>query len=266
MRIGEAHNSPIPPVPSTKATDANKSLNVQIDQVPLAATEHEVLQAVEPSPMRKGHGDHSFSVSRANSSEAASEGKKEKPEHRYLSRIVSFAKGNTKATVNFKLAIDHVRAAAGSQKAKGHLGVLPRQKDLIYTGPAEFKARYEGKKGWLCITSLPSSGATSSTTAEPCLVFTNHDPCGQHGKIDASDNSEIRLCIALKDMHRVKRATAFASMVAERTSDWSEDTDLLGSVEVSEHGGKTWRFTAIPERDELFNRLVAIGEQRWENI
>jgi len=63
----------------------------------------------------------------------------------------------------------------------------------------------------------------------------------------------------------VKRATAFVSKPAEMAADWSEDTELLGSVEIDGEG-QTWRFTAIPERDALFNRLVAVGGQRWENM
>jgi len=262
LRIGEAHSSPIPPVPRTKGSDTNEPNDIDIDQVPLDASRSEIKQAIEPSAMPKGHGDHSSSPNNAN----ANEGDKEagKPKHRHMSKVITFFKGNTKATVDTKLAIDHVRAAAGSHKARGHLGVLPKEKNIIYAGPLEYKARLDGKKGWLYFTSPNTHTPTRS--AEPHLLFTTEDPRQNHDKIDISNKDKVLWSIPLHNIHRLKRATAFMSKPAEMTADWSHGTDLLGSLEIDDETGKTWRFTAIPERDELFNRLVALGAQRWENM
>jgi hypothetical protein len=50
---------------------------------------------------------------------------------------------------------------------------------------------------------------------------------------------------------------------------------MLGALEVStidteetdkNQADEVYRFTAIPERDALYNRLVAVGQQRWENM
>jgi len=153
-------------------------------------------------------------------------------------------KGNTKATVETKLAVDHVRAKLGSEKAKGHLGVLPKTKNLIYAGPSEYKARYDGKKGWIYIT-----GST--------VVFSTKD----RGDLRAPEFE-----IPIEGIEQLKRATAFANKAAEMAADWGTQKELLGSVEIDDQSGKTFRFTALPERDELFNRLVAIGKQRWVNV
>jgi predicted metalloprotease with PDZ domain len=71
--------------------------------------------------------------------------------------------------------------------------------------------------------------------------------------------------IALPNIHRLKRVTANVKKLAERAVDWSEDTELLGSLGIVETADKVWRFTAIQERDELFNRLVPLEKQRWES-
>ena len=212
--------------------------------------------------MPKGHGDHSFSPDDANASQSAKEGETEKPKHRHLSKVMSILKGNTKAAVETKLAVDHVRAATGSNKAQGHLGVLPKKKNLIYAGPSEFKARFKGEKGWLCITNTAESTTATSNSSEQRLVFMTEEP----SKIDASDKNKTRWSISVQDIRRLKRATAFVKKPAEMAADWSENTELLGSLEIDDGEGHTWRFTAIPERDELFNRLVALGNQRWENM
>jgi hypothetical protein len=64
----------------------------------------------------------------------------------------------------------------------------------------------------------------------------------------------------------LKRATAFSIKAAEMAANWGTDEELLGSVEIDDGRDNTYRFTALPERDELFNRLIAIGPQRWENL
>lgn len=151
-----------------------------------------------------------------------------------------------------KLVVDHVRAAAGSKTAKDHLGVLPKENTLVYAGPSDFKARYEGKKGWIFVTE----------DEHPTLAFTTHDPRsdGSHTELEAV------LSIAVDDIKGLKRSHAFVSKPGEMAANWSSDKQLLGSMEIEDVSGKNWKFTAIPERDELFNRLVAVGNQKWENL
>jgi len=48
--------------------------------------------------------------------------------------------------------------------------------------------------------------------------------------------------------------------------DWSSEDELLGSVSIVDEKGREWLLTAMPQRDAFFNRLVAIGPQRWENL
>jgi len=94
------------------------------------------------------------------------------------------------------------------------------------------------------------------------LAFTTHEPKpdGSHTALDAV------LSIAVDDIKELQRSHAFVSKAGELAANWSEDKQLLGSLEVEDVSGKSWKFTAIPERDELFNRLVALGSQRWENL
>ncbi|TVY71441.1 hypothetical protein LSUE1_G007673 [Lachnellula suecica] len=241
LRIGEAHRSPLPPIPDTKPTDLTNLPHIETDNVPLEASQDEIVRAVNPIPTIPA---------------SASE---EKPKHRHLSRFISVLKGQTKAVVETKLAVDHVRAKAGSEKAKGHLGILQKSEHLIYAGPAEFKARFNGHEGWLYISNPTSS-------LQPRLILVKDGHRCQNGVFDMKDESAIEWSIKLRDIHRLERATALASLPAEKAAQWSKDTVLLASLEIIDEGGKSWRFTAIPERDELFNRLVAIGGQRWLNM
>ena len=238
LRIGEAYKTPLPPVPTSKPEDPYQKKQIDVDDIPLDASRAEKVYAISPHTT------------------PSSTQEVEGPKHKHISKILRIFKGETKAAVETKLAVDHVRAAAGSEKAKGHLGVLPKEKNLVYAGPSEFKARYQGKAGWLYITE----------SAEPLLVFTKHDPRATGAK----SLEQAELSIPIKEIKRLKRATAFSIKPAEMVADYSEDKELLGSVEIStadtNQANDVYRFTAIPERDELFNRLVAIGQQRWENM
>lgn len=245
LRIGEAYKAPLPPVPTSKPDDPYQTKTLDVDDIPLDASRAEKTYAIIPNISTLQNNNP-----KDNKDEAG-------PKHKHVSKLLRFFKGDTKAVVDSKLAIDHVRAAAGSEKAKGHLGVLPKEKNLVYAGPSEFKARYEGKPGWLYVTE----------TADPELVFTRLDPRGPGG---AKAPEQAALTIPIREIKRLKRATAFASKPAEMAADYSEDKELLGSLEIStadvNQANDVYRFTAIPERDEMFNRLVAIGQQRWENM
>lgn len=243
LRIGEAYKAPLPPVPTSKPNDPYQTKELDVDDIPLDASRAEKTYAITPNIS---------ALQNSNPKDKDEAG----PKHKHVSKLLRFFKGDSKAVVESKLAVDHVRAAAGSEKAKGHLGVLPKEKNIIYAGPSEFKARYEGKPGWLYITE----------TADPELVFTRLDPRGPGAKAP----EQAALTIPIREIKRLKRATAFASKPAEMVADYSEDKELLGSIEIStadaNQANDVYRFTAIPERDELFNRLVAIGQQRWENM
>ncbi|KAK9846695.1 hypothetical protein MYU51_001929 [Penicillium brevicompactum] len=112
LRIGEAHKTPLPPVTTSNPNDPDHQNPIEAENIPLGTTSSDVLDATMPSIVEKAHGDDD----------------EEKPNHNHLSKIVRFFKGNAKSVVEPKLAIDHVWVATGSQKAKGHLSVLPKTK------------------------------------------------------------------------------------------------------------------------------------------
>ncbi|KAF3903168.1 hypothetical protein ABW21_db0208901 [Orbilia brochopaga] len=231
LRIGEANRAPIPPVPTSMPRDANQKQNIDKDDITFDATEAEIHQAIFPS-------------ARIDKPHSSQEEKQDPPKHKQLSKIMRILKGNTKAAVEVKLAVDHMGARVGLEKAKGHLGVLPKKKNLIFAGPSEYKARYDGKSGWVYLT-------------DSAVVFSQKNQ---------GDRSSPEVQILFNKIKRLKRATAFSIKAAEGVADWGNEKDLLGSIEIDGTNDHTWRFTALPERDALFNRLVAIGPQRWDNM
>ena len=245
LRIGEINHTPIPPVPKSKSDEPQTNTAINPDTLPLAGSTREKLDAIQPSPTHKAHS-HESGESKQGSQDDTTK-------HKHLSKIVRVFKGQTKVAIDTKLGVDRALAAAGSSTAKSHLGVLPKEEDLVYAGPTDFKARYNGKKGWIHLTT--------SITA-PTLVFTTQEKEPIKGLVD----KDVEVSISVDDIHLLKRAAAFSNKIGEKATELSEDRELLGALEVQDASEKTWRFTALPERDELFNRLVAMGSQKWVNL
>jgi len=241
LRIGEVHGIPLPPVPRSHPDDPDQELKLGVDKTGVNSMNPEI-KATNQLPSFEG----------VKPAEESHNEKNDEPKHNHLSKAIRFLKGNTKNVVEAKLAIDHVRASAGSEKAKGHLGVLPNSKELIYAGPSEFKGRLDGKNGWVYIVG----------GSDPRMLFLNERP----SLVDDPKNMAPTWEIYIGNITRLKRAKASSNKLAEKAAAWSGDGQLLGSVEINDLSGKTWRFTALPERDELFNRLVAVGNQRWVNV
>jgi hypothetical protein len=46
---------------------------------------------------------------------------------------------------------------------------------------------------------------------------------------------------------------------------WATDREVKDGIEILGRDGAKYRATALKERDELFNRLVSMGQQVWES-
>ena len=169
-------------------------------------------------------------------------------------KILGVLKGTTKTGVESKLGIDRLRAAVGSQHAKNHLGVLPTAEEQTASGPVDFKARYKGKKGWIYIS-------TSATI--PCVSFTTHAADDVSGE-DRDATLKPIFSIPIEDIQELKKIGGLG-WKAKIVVGWATDKQVADGVEIVTKKRETWRLTAIPLREQLFNRLIAIGGQKWES-
>lgn len=131
-----------------------------------------------------------------------------------------------------------------TEKAKGEVGILPTKKNTAFAGPSKYKCHYDGKGGWLHIT-------------DQALLFKADD---------STANDHPAVTIHFTDMKRLCRIPAAPGKVIKKMAAWAHEKDMLGSIEIEDIYGQIKIFTAMSERDELFNRLVAVGPHRWENL
>lgn len=250
LRIGEANKAPLPPPPHpgmAPPDDApveitEEDLKAAGADVPLNATEEEIQAAIQPDP--------SVAAETAGSDVDASKSSKH---GKGGSKILSAFKGTIKGTVDTVLGADHVKAKAGSEASKQRLGVIPSSKDNKLSGPVDFKCRFHGKKGHAYIT-------TKATI--PCVGFSlDKSIANKEGTLN--DELHPVWTVAVADIKEMKKIGGLG-WKAKLVVGWALDREVADGLEIIDKQGNSRIITAMTLRDELFNRLVAMGGQKWE--
>lgn len=267
LRIGEANHAPLPPPPSSRVLEEPQESwhpaeltghhlgSSAGDDQPLGASDDEVRRATEydPAAVPDTTGD-------------AAESSPPRPAKRG-SRILGFFRGATRGAVKTAIGTDHARATAGSRRAKDRLGAVSRATHRPTSGPVAFRARHDGRKGHVYIT-------TEATV--PAVAFGTHTrPAIEEGKrrvtavagTDGNEKGEDPLhpvwSIPAADIRELKKIGGYG-WKGRIVVGWSLGRAINDGLEITDRYGRTVRITAVPLRDELFNRLVAMGGQKWE--
>lgn len=234
LRLGEARKAPLPPPPSS--AEPGSSHNVKpvtqetVENLPVE-NQAEVADAVLPDTPPSSSDDED------KSDKSSTKSKKHHPGR----KIISFFKGATKTGVNASLSTDPVRAQVGSRKAQNRLGAVPKSSaPAPRSGPVTFPARHHGKRG--AIELLPSGDIR--------FIFDKHHNILFQGPIDR-----------IKEIKK----TGGLGWKSKLVVGWSLDRDVIDGLEIVDDAGQRWLLTAVHKRDELFNRLIAMGPQKWES-
>ncbi|PTB63150.1 hypothetical protein BBK36DRAFT_1171950 [Trichoderma citrinoviride] len=231
LRIGERNKTPIPPPPSSDAPPAEKINPEAAQQVDaLGVTDHEAREALRPD---MDHGQ-------AEVKDDDAQQRKPKRSH----RILNLLKGTTKGGVHTALTADRAKAAVGAKDARNRLGVVDKGSgDDYMAGPVCFPARYHGKKGHAYITA---------TATSPALSWT-------------SDIEDVNPAwtVAIEHIVQLKKVGGLG-WKSKILVGWAMGREVVDGLVVRTKDGKEYHLTAIIMRDELFNRLIAMGHQMWE--
>jgi hypothetical protein len=263
LRIGEANHAPIPPPPRTDGAPdmdpahlTDEHLDSHAADNPLGATDAEIAAAASHTP---GHA-HGSAGGDIDASKEHHHGKKG-------SKILGFFKSTVRTGVETAMGADRLKAKAGSEHAKSRLGAVPGQDiNELLSGPVDFKARYNGKKGHVFI---------STRATVPCVAFTTdsaieklNSGIGSRAAVEAREKEREQLhpvwSVAVADIKEIKKIGGFG-WKTRLVVGWALDREVADGMEIVERSGTVWKVMACPLRDELFNRLVAIGGQKWES-
>ncbi|EIN07550.1 hypothetical protein PUNSTDRAFT_88129 [Punctularia strigosozonata HHB-11173 SS5] len=267
LRIGEANRTPLPPPPKQDPDQGLPSRlpsPVDADDIPLDVSQQDV-DATQydfadrdsdpdagPNGSRFREELHSDEETLAGDHHDETRGKDKAPTKK-RHRITKFFKGTAKAGVSTVLGTDAVKAKVGDQSAKRRLGVLPKPGERSEDGPTIFGARYNGKKGFAVISTRAST---------PCISFTSRDPAERDGK-----GKEVNpvWTVGLDDIRELRKVGGLG-FKGRLIVGYALGMQIVDGLEIVDGAGRTFVMTAIDKRDELFNRLIAIGKQRWEAL
>lgn len=249
LRIGEANKAPLPPPPRVANPPPEKPIEINEQELratgadwPLNATQEELDEALTV--------DHA--IPHETGSEDISQAKDSK-HGKIGNRILGFFRGTVKGGVETTLTADKVKAQAGSMHAKNRLGAVPPKGIDLTSGPVEFICRHDGKRGHAYIT-------TKATI--PCIAFSTEKTIEKIGSSDREDLHPL-WSIPVGDMVGLRKVGGFG-WKAKLVVGWAMNREVADGLVMTTNKGFDVRLTAMPLRDELFNRLVAMGGQKWE--
>jgi len=235
LRIGEANKAPIPPPPRSDAPPPSRPASIHEDDVAnLDASHEEIQNAIHKDP---------------NAPAEPEEPKKKK--HHTGERVIGFFKGTTKTGVDTKFGIDKIRANLGSEAARNHLGVIPKDDKIEPMGPVDFKGRYHGSKGWIYVS-------TNVPTPTISFSYTSSDGTGQE-----PENAKAKFSVPIQDIRELKKVGGLG-WKSKIVVGWATGKTVADGLEIVDCNGNVYKVTAVRLREELFNRLVAMGGQKWD--
>ena len=130
-------------------------------------------------------------------------------------------------------------------------------------GPTSFSGRVHGRKGRLLLVT---------SAASPCLAWVAEKPLraalaapsrvpGKGGKEE--DGIDAEWTVGVGDVVALRKVGGFG-WKGRLVVGWATGRDVVDGLEVVDRFGVRRVVTAVKGRDELFNRLVAMGGKCWE--
>ncbi|KAF5673871.1 hypothetical protein FHETE_3258 [Fusarium heterosporum] len=248
LREGERIKSPLipPPQPHGPPPHHIRDLNDNVlatssDDPPLGATPRELQRAIgkdEGKVQGSGGNDHEIA-------ESGSGGKRR-------GTILKIVKPIVHSVAKTVIAADKLRGKTGTESAKRRIGACESREQPSIAGPVEFVCRWEGHKGYVYLTT---------DTAAPCLCFTKKSSVD----LDSPEYHEVRpsWIILVADITALNKYTGYGTK-AKLAAGWALEVEIMDGIEIIDREEKPTLITAMARRDELFNRLCAIGNQKWE--
>lgn len=252
LRVGEKHNAPLPPPPKvTEPPEVRTSLEAH-DLVHLGMLGRPlnlntmILTRIAGASTEEIH----TAISPVSSNDYAAQEQTEPDETRdedrrsTTKRIADRIKKTTKSGVRTVHKIAELRDASTSS-VHVHKGQDFGSFKAPECGdePFRFPSRHGDMKGNTYIT-------TTATTAALSWMGEN-------------ENLGMAWTVAMADIREVKKASGLG-WKRKAFVDWALDREVSEGLVVKTRTGAEFCLTAVSSRDEMFNRIVALGDQAWE--
>ena len=176
-------------------------------------------------------------------------------QHKKSNRILSFFRGIARGGVKTAVGVDNLRAkTVGDHYARDRLGAVPPATKVPISGPIEFEARYEGKKGQVVLSTMGTV---------PVVAFVEDK---KRDKKDEFGNHDMHAMWSLPvaDIVELIKIGGYG-WKSKLVVGWTLEREVNDGLIIRDERGAEFKIMAMPRRDELFNRLLSMGGQKWES-
>ena len=248
LRLGEARKTPLPPPPMNREVPVDQPYELEDDVLdavegdqPLGASDFELHKAAAPDQNK---------VNKAGGADQEAPKTDNPTNDKWRGRAVHLAREGAKAMVKTAMGVDKMLAKAGKKSAQNRLGAVPIKGKSTVQSPSVYEARHEGKEGYVYITSDINN---------PCVCFSTEAPT------ETGERQELRpvWTLPIDDITTLNKYHGYGTK-SKLLAGWALEKEIRDGLEIVDRLGNQKVVTAIPRRDQLFNRLCAIGSQKWE--
>ncbi|KAG6016110.1 hypothetical protein E4U43_004239 [Claviceps pusilla] len=258
LRMGEARGCPVPP-PPTREQPGSAEGHVdtsELDQI--GAPHQDIQEAIEPDARSESQpSTHSENADAKDSEDGKS---------KTVRRVANAIKRTTRSGVKILLKIDQARASLGQEDATNRLGALQEEPGRVQdAGPVRFPARYQGVKGYAFIMTNKASSKASSKAASPALRWRSLTAGDTVTGGTSEEAGPTAWTVSLSEIGEMRKMGGLgwkSKAVVGGVLGWRVTDGLV----VTMRDGTERHLTAVTRRDELFNRLVALGGHKWEMV
>jgi hypothetical protein len=277
MRFAERNKAPLPPPPTSEQAAYSDSEDETED---FDASSYDVDSDSEDYTDQI-HTEKDY----ADGDEQST--KKRKPGR----KIAAALKRTVKAGVGGALGVDHLKAKIGSEPAKNRIGAVadPPPSETMHQGtdksvvthdhtkdvarvnlpggegPCVFSARFHGRKGHVILVNTAASPCISfAYTKIPRSILSSILP-GKHEKPPEDTDIDVHpeFTMGISDIRELRKVGGYG-WKSKMIIGWATGREVLDGLEITDKDGQKVVLTTIKGRDELFNRLIAMGNHKWE--
>lgn len=251
LRSGEARSMPLLPPPESQRAPPKKPIELSGKAIDATGTENPLGATNEE--LRDTAAEHSPRLEHAGGDDEEVSGNKNENEDSKRKKLFHLFKIAARRVAKTAIAVDKIRAKTGSDSARTRLGAVSSPQKLCLSGPVEFQGSYDGKNGFVYLTT---------NLASPALCFS--ETSATNGMVDAGQKGACPMWIVpVGDIVELNKFSGYGTK-AKMMAGWALDRAIMDGLEIVDRGGKCIMITGLPHRDQLFNRLCSLGHQNWE--
>ena len=170
-------------------------------------------------------------------------------------RISKQIKRTTKASVRQVQKLDALKSRALVSRDEKNANEAERNSENISL--VRFQAQFKEKRGFAYIDEAMEGKPVLSWKSE-------RQPFASSASTSAFSSPSLSWTIPIRDSTEIRKVNSLGTK-SRVLAEWALDRQVEHGITLRTVQGETFQLTGMSNRDELFNRLISMGDQMWES-